>query len=99
MPYIKPTARHGIGELKINEFTPKDAGELQYVIAELIHAYLMEKGLSYQHCNDMMGALAGAQMEFYREVVAPYEDVKKRDNNAVYMPVECYQAPLTNGKY
>lgn len=93
MPYIKRTAREGIIDLKICEFTPNNAGEFQYVMAEFIHAYLMEKGLSYQTCNDMMGALAGAQMEFYREVVSPYEDIKKQENGPVYMPIECYQAP------
>jgi hypothetical protein len=102
MPYIKTAARKGINDLKVSEFTPNNAGELQWVIAEFIHAYLMEKGLSYQNCNDMMGALAGAQLEFYREVVAPYENIKKQENGPVYMHISEYQASkdfLTTVKY
>ena len=93
MPYIKPIDRHEIYQLRFTDITPQNGGELQWIIAELIHAYILEKGLNYQHCQDMMGALAGAQAEFYREVVAPYEDIKKRDNEAVYNPVSEYSAP------
>ena len=31
-----------------------------------------------------MGALAGAQMEFYRKVVVPYELDKEAENGGVY---------------
>lgn len=73
--------------------TPASGGELQWIIAELIHNFISEKGLNYQHCQDMMGALAGAQAEFYREVVAPYEDIKKLENGRVYLPISEYFAP------
>jgi hypothetical protein len=93
MPYIKPIDRHEINKLRLAAITPQNGGELQWIIAELIHAYILEKGLNYQHCQDMMGALAGAQAEFYREVVAPYENIKKRDNGIVYLPISEYSAP------
>ena len=38
---------------------------------------------NYQTMNDIMGALAGAQIEFYRRKVAPYEDTKIKDNGDV----------------
>jgi hypothetical protein len=50
------------------------AGELQYAMAVMFKSYLERKGLNYQHCNDILGALSGAQMEFYRRHVAKYED-------------------------
>ena len=102
MPYIKTTDRVKINKLKFDEVIPENGGELQWIIAELIHAYLMEKGLNYQHCQDMLGALSGAHAEFYREVVAPYEDLKKQENGPVYLPIQLYQAPinpLTTDKY
>jgi hypothetical protein len=42
---------------------------------------------NYQTCNDVMGALTGANMEFYRRFVADYEDTKIRDNGDVYYEV------------
>ena len=94
MPYIKEKDRNEINKLQFIDIIPQNGGELQWIIAELIHAYIMDKGLNYQHCQDMMGALAGAQAEFYREVVAPYENIKKLENGRVYDPIELYPAPL-----
>ncbi len=84
MPYIKEFNRDVIDENPVGLFTPANAGELQYVIAEFMHRYILNKGLCYQTCNDMMGALTGAQAEFYRKVVAPYEDIKIQENGPVY---------------
>jgi len=38
-----------------------------------------------------MGALAGAQQEFYREVVAVYEDYKLQENGSVYDAEEIFK--------
>ena len=91
MPYIKPEDRakfhlhadHGAEGIKL---VAENAGELQYCIALLIMAYLARKpdDYRYQDLNDVMGALAGAQMEFYRRVVASYENDKREDNGDVY---------------
>lgn len=59
------------------------AGELQYAMAVMFKSYIERKGLNYQHCNDVMGALAGAQMEFNRQVVAPYEIKKEKLNGPI----------------
>lgn len=79
MPYIKSQNRNLIKDKNININTInydfiETAGELQYAMAVMFKSYLERKGLNYQHCNDIMGALAGAQMEFYRRHVAKYED-------------------------
>jgi hypothetical protein len=84
MPYIKDNDRTRIDNIKIIDFSPRNAGELQYVIALFINEYIDRQGLNYQHCNDMLGALSGAQMEFYRKVVAPYEEEKIKSNGSVY---------------
>jgi len=56
------------------------AGDLQYVIAAAIKHIAP---YNYQTMNDVMGALAGAQMEFYRRTVAPYEDQKIEENGDI----------------
>ena len=81
MPYIKQVDREKL--ISIAYEAPRStiefelietAGELQYAMAVMFKSYMDRKGLRYQNCNDVMGALAGAQMEFYRRVVGPYED-------------------------
>jgi len=78
MPYIAEDDRRELMWVDraledLNESKKMSAGELQYVIALAIKHIGPE---NYQDMNDIMGALAGAQMEFYRRIVAPYEDTK-----------------------
>ena len=89
MPYIKSEdrTRFMYTEDALKDHPPRTAGELQYVIALAIHEFLMENELNYQNCNDVMGALTGANMEFYRRFVAEYEDTKIRENGDVYYEV------------
>lgn len=80
MPYITQTARQ-----QLTEGGPvQTAGELNYVITTEIVGYLAEHGKSYQTFNDIIGALEGAKTEFYRRVVAPYEDEKIKQNGDAY---------------
>jgi hypothetical protein len=81
MPYIKSVDRKKL--LKGKEL-PSTAGELNFIITCFCKAYLLEKGLSYQNINDVVGALEGAKLEFYRRVAAPYEDIKIEENGDVY---------------
>ena len=89
MPYIKKEDRNKLMwiDSAIEDNPPETAGEMQYVVALLIHHYIRHNGLNYQQCNDVMGALTGAQLEFYRRFVADYEDTKIRDNGDVYYVV------------
>lgn len=80
MPYIKAEARQRLA----NTIAPEDAGELNYILTGVVNEYLNRKGFNYAHINDILGALEGAKMEFYRRVAAPYEDTKIRDNGDVY---------------
>ena len=90
MPYIKAEDRakfhlhadHGAEGIKLVADTP---GELNYCITVLVTAYLKRKvPFGYQHLNDVMGALTGAQLELYRRVTATYEDAKAAQNGDVY---------------
>jgi len=80
MPYITRDARE-----ELYDRDPENPGELQYLIAMMLSDYISDKDqYNYQTLNDVMGALAGAQQEFYRKIVAPYEDKKELLNGSVY---------------
>ena len=74
MPYIKPERREPL----IQSRDAKTPGELNFLLTREIKAYLERQGLAYQTINDVLGALEGAKQEFYRRVIAPYEDEKIR---------------------
>jgi hypothetical protein len=83
MPYIKSYIRKDI-DFKTDHLNPRCAGELNYLFSMIAKQYLENTGKSYQTCNDVLGALDGASKEFYRRVVAPYEDEKLKENGDVY---------------
>ena len=59
------------------------AGELNFCFTLIAQHYLKNKGLNYQHINDIVGALEGAKLELYRRIAAPYEDLKIEQNGDV----------------
>jgi len=81
MPYIKQKQRDS---LNVNAPHAETAGELNYCVTQLIIHYIELNGLEYQTINDIVGALEGAKLEFYRRVAAPYENVKIKENGDVY---------------
>jgi len=86
MPYIKPEHRLEIKHaLKIEglNFTPKNAGELNYVITVFIDNYIRAWGENYANYNAMIGALECCKQEYYRTVVGPYENQKIDENGDV----------------
>ena len=87
MPYIKKDRRDWIFNLDegtLEPFQIESCGELNYLITLAITSYISNKKLSYQTINDIVGALEGAKLEFYRRVAAPYEDKKIQENGDVY---------------
>jgi hypothetical protein len=81
MPYIKLADRIAIQSGVLGPDTP---GELNYLFTRLALEYVERKGLNYQRINDVVGALEGAKLEFYRRLAAPYEDKKIAENGDVY---------------
>ena len=85
MPYIKEHRR-----LKLWPFDdtgpdiPDTPGELNFVLTQLCIDYASSKGINYTVYNEIVGALECAKNEFYRRVIAPYEDGKKKENGDVY---------------
>lgn len=85
MPYIKQTQRKRLNSFTaaIGKLAIADAGELNYLITVGLKNYFESHGGNYQAANDIMGALEGAKLEFYRRTIAPYEDVKIKENGDV----------------
>ena len=80
MPYINRERREAI---KDNP-EPNNPGELNYLLTKAVHYYCERKGLNYVTINDIIGALEGAKLEFYRRVAVPYENSKLAENGDVY---------------
>lgn len=81
MPYIKD--RWYRWELEDPLSFPKGPGELNYILTMIINEY-WKANESYQTINDVIGALEGAKLEFYRRIAAPYENGKVKENGDVY---------------
>jgi hypothetical protein len=81
MPYIKKADRVSLNKYPLATETP---GELNYVLTRMIMAYRDTHPKTYQTINDIIGALEGAKLEFYRRISAPYEDTKIQENGDVY---------------
>jgi len=81
MPYIEPKARD---ELTRHRRHPATPGELNYIFTMAAIEYVERVGLSYHAINDVLGALEGAKLEFYRRVAVRYENDKVMENGDVY---------------
>lgn len=77
MPYVPPE-RRAAGRAMVNP------GDLNFRLTTLCVEYLATQGRCYQTINDVLGALEGAKLEFYRRVASPYEDTKITQNGDVY---------------
>lgn len=83
MPYIDPVWRDRLERHPGELFTP---GNLNYVLTLVIIDYMETNQLSYQTCNDIVGALECCKREFQRRIVDPYEDDAIQRNGDVYVP-------------
>jgi hypothetical protein len=84
MPYIKQEDRLKFKE-KAKELglLADCAGDLNYIITEMIHEYVRKKGKNYANLNECIGMLECMKLELYRKLVAPYEDLKILANGDV----------------
>jgi len=87
MPYIKKEQRPEIDELiqplieKLKELpVEQQDGSLNYAVTKIVKDVYPMK---YFHLNRALGVLTAIREEFYRVVVAPYEDMKIKENGEV----------------
>lgn len=81
MPYLKPERRKQLLDFQDELRT---AGDLNFMLTNMLVLYLGDRGESYQAYNDIVGALECAKLEIYRRKVAKYEDTKIQENGDVY---------------
>ena len=84
MPYIKQDRRVDLNPRCTGAQTAQTPGELNYQLTEVVCDYLHTFGRSYKTFNDIIGALESCKLEFYRRMVAPYE------NDAIERNGDCY---------
>lgn len=87
MPYIKISERlnwmdSGLRDLlrAINGKTK--AGDLNFIIFSIMKR-AVGKTLCYKRLNELLGVFTCATKEFYRRIVAPYEDEKIKSNGDI----------------
>jgi len=86
MPYIEKTRRYELdkqGADRLGDFCAT-SGELNYVITRLCLSYLCRHHKRYATMNEILGVLSAVGFEFYRRVVADYEQEKIEVNGDVY---------------
>ncbi len=81
MPYIKQAIRDGLNS---GLLSPETVGELNYALTQVVLKYLNTHGECYKTYNDILGAIEGCKLELYRRKIAPYEDLKIKENSDVY---------------
>ena len=82
MPYIDKYRRDQLNVRTDVRFN--NAGELNYGFTKLALDYIGQNGLTYQHINDVIGALESCKQEFYRRIAAGYENEKLFVNGDVF---------------
>ncbi len=84
MPYIKPTDRpifdNIISQIDLFEL---NVGDINYFVTKLLIEYINVHGENYENYNSLIGVLECIKQEFYRKNIAPYEDVKIKQNGDV----------------
>jgi len=87
MPYISQEERKRFDReidallAKFKESSPDRVdGQLNYVISRLLVNLYEPRYFNY---NRAMGVLASVTQEFYRRFVAPYEDMKIKENGDI----------------
>ena len=85
MPYIKEEDRPPIDAAVDNLVKVlKAKGEYNYAMTRLVHEFVKSKPrVCYDSLSEAHGLAQDVAAEFYRVVVAPYEDEKIKQNGAV----------------
>jgi hypothetical protein len=90
MPYI-PQDRRDVIHTEIEilgiDWTPTNAGDLNYIMTRFVDNFIFENGCRYGHLNEMIGALECCKLELYRRLAAPYEDQVLEANGDAYMVI------------
>lgn len=85
MPYIAPEERRLIdAQMHFINVEVMTKGQVNYLLSCLVARWVRVKGRSYHSLSEGHGLLQDATAEYYRRVMAPYEDQKIAENGDVY---------------
>ncbi|EFI32968.1 hypothetical protein Dthio_PD0282 [Desulfonatronospira thiodismutans ASO3-1] len=84
MPYI-PEKRRQVFDPLLEELSREvhTQGELNYCIYKLSRLIAQRMGDSYDNLSMCSSAMEHAKLEWYRKVLAPYEDEKIREHGDI----------------
>lgn len=83
MPYIKQDDRNGLDVKHIQ--APSDAGELAYMLSQVVDLYMSDKGrINYAAHAEVIGVIETLKLEIYRRFTGPYEDKKREENGDAF---------------
>ena len=89
-PYIPQERRV---QIDTHGYEPETWGELTYVLTKYVmdfwnemreEAEIDDMTLGYTELSQVMGVLECVKQEFYRKMVAPFEDEKCKENGEVF---------------
>lgn len=86
MPYISSPRREAYALLRqaVKDTRVDTIGELEYLFCYLADLYVGQHLMSFELLNSVVGAFESGKMEFYRKMVAGYEDGKEAANGTVW---------------
>jgi hypothetical protein len=89
MPYIQEERAQRIQDGTVS---PADltAGDLNFLLTMTALTWLSAKPRNYDSLNAVIGALEACKSEFYRRLVAAYEESKLRTNSGAIDPYEMF---------
>ena len=90
MPYIEPSDRReelrGLAADVVTVLRDTNdelsSGEINFFISTILDII---NASNYEAMNDLVGVLENVKQEYYRRVISPYEDRKRRLNGEVYL--------------
>ena len=84
MPYI-PEKRRNVFDPLLEQLSREvqTQGELNYCIYKLSRLTAQRMGYSYDNLSMCSSAMEHAKLEWYRKVLAPYEDEKIREHGDI----------------
>jgi hypothetical protein len=84
MPYIQQYRRLDMEKHLLELYKKIDTkGDLCYAVYWLMKSFAEYQGISFDKASNALSAADCARFEFYRRVLAPYEDQKIQENGDI----------------
>ena len=86
MPYISGPRRESFAVARntLKSTRLDTIGELVYMFCWMADHYMSQHIMNFENLNAVMGAFESAKAEFYRKMIADYEDGKEAANGPVW---------------